>query len=322
LPIITLGDLTTPQRAATLGLAVGGSEAADESLLAGVLASAAARDDFFLVAAVDDSPDKESLGSPIQAAVLAQVLAGRTAVVWPPQAAEPHSAGPRSAKESRLLALALLAAVHAELASRGVHLAQVVAEPGVPPPDDFWQAAGYREAGDLCYMAIPVGSPNQSSALELPFALEVAPPDDARLAAILAETYRGSLDCPLVDGLREPADVLAGYRTVGSCRPEWWLIARAGGQDVGCLIVADHPEQGHAELVYLGIAPPWRGQAWGRHLTAAAQRLAAGAGRHRLVLAVDERNRPARTQYAAAGGVVWDTRRIWICDLRNPQVSK
>jgi mycothiol synthase len=316
LPIINLGELTSPRSAAALRLAVGGSENAAESVLASVLASATARDDFLLLAAIDDSPGQESSAAGLEAAALAQLLAGRSAVVWPPQVA-----GPRSAKESRSLALALLAAVHAELASRGVHLAQVVAEVGAPPPDDFWQAAGYREAGDLCYMAIPASPLNPSSALDLPFALEIAPPDDARLAAILAETYRGSLDCPLVDGLREPADILAGYHTVGVYRPEWWLIARAAGHDVGCLILADHPEQGHAELVYLGIAPAWRGRAWGRLLTAAAQRLAAEAGRHRLVLAVDERNRPARAQYAAAGGVVWDTRRIWICDPRNPQVS-
>jgi ribosomal protein S18 acetylase RimI-like enzyme len=318
LPIITLGELTTPQSAAALRLAAGsGSETAAESLLASVLASAAARDDFLLVAAVYDSPGQESTAAGLEAAALAQLLAGRAAVVWPPQVAGPHSA-----KESRSLALQLLAAVHAQLASRGVHLAQVVVKPGAPPPDDFWQAAGYRHAGDLCYVAIPVGQSSRASNSELPFSLEIAPPDDSRLAAILAETYRGSLDCPLVDGLREPTDVLAGYRTVGVYRPEWWLIARAHGQDVGCLIVADHPEQAHAELVYLGIAPPWRGRNWGRLLTAAALQLAAGVGRERLVLAVDERNGPARAQYAAAGGVVWDTRRIWICDLRNPQVSK
>jgi ribosomal protein S18 acetylase RimI-like enzyme len=318
LPIINLGELTTPQSAAALRLAVGSrSETAAESLIASVLASAAARDDFLLVAAVDDSREQESPSSRVQAAVLAQLLAGRAAVVWTPQVADPCIAA-----GSRSLALELLAAVHAQLATRGVHLAQVVAEPGAPPPDDFWQAAGYRHAGDLCYVAIPVEQSNRASASKLPFALEIAPPDDTRLAAILTQTYRGSLDCPLVDGLREPADVLAGYRTVGTYRPEWWLIARAHGQDVGCLILADHPEQGHAELVYLGIAPPWRGRRWGRLLTAAALQLAARVGHERLVLAVDERNGPARAQYAAAGGVEWDTRRIWICDPRNPQVSK
>lgn len=302
---VTIGPVSLSERPAALHLAARGpGEIETRTQVASVLAAGAAGGDFVLLAA-------ERVSGELLAAALAQVLAGRAAVVWAPQIASDVAAD-----AGRALALELLAALNGQLAARGVQLAQFLASPGVFPSDDLWQAAGYQYAGELFYLAIPLAVA-AATPPELPFTLEAAAADQPRLAAILTETYRGSLDCPLVDGLREPADVLAGYRTVGAHRPEWWLIARAGSEDVGCLILADHPAEDQAELVYLGIAPRWRGRGWGARLIEHARRLAAQAGRCRLALAVDAQNLPARAQYAAAGAIPWDARRIWIRDPRK-----
>ena len=41
----------------------------------------------------------------------------------------------------------------------------------------------------------------------------------------MAETYEGTLDCPVLNGLRDMSDVLAGYRSTGHYHPERCLQA-------------------------------------------------------------------------------------------------
>jgi GNAT superfamily N-acetyltransferase len=89
------------------------------------------------------------------------------------------------------------------------------------------------------------------------------------------------------------------------------LIVRHADQDVGCLILADHPRYENMELVYMGVVPEGRGQGWGIEVVRHAQRLARRAGRQRLVLAVDASNQPAIRMYASAGFQAWDQRRVY-----------
>ena len=74
-------------------------------------------------------------------------------------------------------------------------------------------------------------------------------------------------------------DVIAGYRATGVFRAENWLIVQHDGQDVGVLILADHPQARHWELVYMGLVPEARGCGWGREITQHAQTLAERAQR-------------------------------------------
>jgi ribosomal protein S18 acetylase RimI-like enzyme len=95
------------------------------------------------------------------------------------------------------------------------------------------------------------------------------------------------------------------------------LIARRGQRDVGCLLLADHPLQNQWELVYMGIVPEARGMRLGLAVTRHAQRLAHGAGRERLVLAVDAANAPALELYRRAGFLAWDQRRVFLKIFRR-----
>ena len=147
----------------------------------------------------------------------------------------------------------------------------------------------------------------------LEFNLEpFSPANHERLIRLIEATYRGSLDCPLVDGIRDTADVLAGYRAAGQFRLELWLLVQVGGRDVACLLLADHPAQDQFEIVYLGVCPECRGRGWGLALTRHAQWLAHRAGRSRVVLAVDAANAPAIAVYETAGFVAWDRRSLLV----------
>ena len=242
-------------------------------------------------------------GSRLVAAVMAQVLAGRSAAIWPPQLTDDH------------FAQALLAHLHTELAQQGVDLAQALLENRSGEKAETLERAGYQHAGDLLYM-VADASDFPTTAPELPFVLEPAEAGP-RLERLLAATYQGSLDCPLVDGLRETADILAGYREVGRFSPELWLIATQNGMDVGCLLLADHPESSQYEIVYMGIAPPARGRGYGLHLARHAQWLAHQVGRQQLVLAVDASNKPAISGYSAANFRAFDQRSAFVKPLRG-----
>jgi ribosomal protein S18 acetylase RimI-like enzyme len=246
-------------------------------------------------------------GRELRGAVLAQRLPGRVAVVWPPQL---------TAGEEAATCALLLQRLLESLRGADVHLAQVLVENAAEGERELLCAAGFQRAGELVYMAaaadcFPADPPS------LPLALETySPHNHDRLLRVIEATYRGSLDCPLIDGLRETQDVLAGYRAAGQFRPELWLLARASGNDAGCLLLADHPAAEQWEIVYLGIVPEYRGRGWGLALTRHAQWLARRAGRARLVLAVDAANRPAIEAYRAAGFVSWDRRSLLVHALR------
>ena len=132
-----------------------------------------------------------------------------------------------------------------------------------------------------------------------------------RLARLIEATYEGTLDCPRLNDVRRTDDILEGYRQTGAFDPERWLIVRHQGQDVGCLIVTDHPEHGSCELVYMGVAAAWRGHGWGKEIARFAQWLTARAGRPRLVLAVDAANAPAIDMYESVGFHAWDRRTVY-----------
>ena len=133
-----------------------------------------------------------------------------------------------------------------------------------------------------------------------------------RFAAVVERTYVGTRDCPRLDGVRPIGEVLDGYRAVGRFDPARWLVVAMRGNDVGCLLLADHPPHKLWEIVYMGIVPEARGNGFGLAVTRHAQWLAGKAGAERLVLAVDAANEPAIKGYAAAGFAGWDRRSVFL----------
>ena len=270
----------------------------ERSLQRQVLASALAsssRDSFICLRATQRDA--------LLGAVLAQTLPGRTAAVYPPQtivAAAPN------------LRERLIASLEDSLRAVGIELAQSLLSLDQTEDEARLAACGFTTAAALLYMACePREHGMPAAAADLVFE-PVTASSECRLRETLEATYEGTLDCPLLNGIRTTADVLAGYRAVGTCRPELWLLARHGQEDVGCLILADHPEAGNLELVYLGIVPAARGRGYGRALAAHALRLAADALRARVVLAVDAANRPAIGHYEATGFIAFDQRLVMI----------
>ena len=263
-------------------------------------------------------------------AILLQLQPGRVATVWPPAAPE---------AEAERCIDALLGAAVRWLTEQPVRVAQAIV-----PLEAREQAArfarhGFAPLAELLSMIslssqAPRSAPRLSLRLEPAFGhitaerstaradnvesgrsaavSSVNATDEGRLAAIVERTYEGTLDCPALNGVRDLPDVLASYRACGEFDPARWFIACRGERDVGCLLLADHPDADQWEIVYVGLVPEERGRGSGLALTRHAQWLARQAGRARLVLAVDAANAPAVAAYRSAGFIDYESRRALI----------
>ncbi|REK12465.1 MAG: N-acetyltransferase [Planctomycetota bacterium] len=242
-------------------------------------------------------------GERLVGALRATAGAGRAALVTPPAIAP---------GEPETTAGELLRHVLGALRGEGVELVQAVLETDRRADIERLTAGGFRYVTDLLYLVSLAGTfPDAPPAAHLEFECYRAS-EHTRLVRIVERTYAGSLDCPALESARSVEDVLAGYRASRAFDPKGWLLVKSAGQDVGCLLLADDAALGQWELTYMGVVPEARGQGFGLAMTRHAQWLARGAGRARLVLAVDEANAPAKDAYAAAGFVAWDHRSVLV----------
>jgi GNAT superfamily N-acetyltransferase len=242
-------------------------------------------------------------GEKLTGAIWMNLQAGRAAGLWPPRVVT----GEPIATTKSLLAAALEWG-----GTQGIQLVQALLPTDASADAELFSTAGFQHLCDLLY-AVCLGDSFPSRPPPGTLQFETWSPElEPRFADLLKQTYEQTLDCPAMNGVRSIDDVLAGYRATGVFDPAHWLIVRHEGQDVGCLLLTDHPSAGHWEIVYLGLCPQARGRGWGLELTRHAQWLARQAGRSRLVLAVDAVNTPAIAMYVAAGFKAWDQRSVWI----------
>jgi len=231
--------------------------------------------------------------------VWVQLAPGSTAVIWRPATSSPA-------------AVALLEAAADFLDLQEIALAQALANPESPSESDLLSAGGFQKLACLTYLTLDKDFfPSSQPASELLFQPH-ASDDPDRLGKLLLRTYEGTLDCPELNGVRQPADVLEGYAAQGTFSAERWFFVRLDDQDVGTLILTEHAGSENWELVYMGVTPSERGKGLGWQIMQFALWQAARGGAQRLVLAVDEANEHALAVYRRAGFVVWDRKTVFM----------
>ena len=236
-------------------------------------------------------------------AVFSQVQPGKTAAVWPPRAVP---------GEPRITSEKLLEAACDFLENQDICIAQALIATDSAFDKVLLRSGGFEPLAELLYLVslqedFPDAPPSGPLRFE-PYNAD----DHDRLVRIIEATYEQTLDCPRLGGVRRIEDVLAGYRCVGSFDPENWLTVRHCGNDVGCLLLADHPGYDNIELLYMGVVASARRNGWGMDITRHAQWIAAEATRQRLVLAVDAANSPAIDMYTTVGFQTWDRRSVYM----------
>ncbi len=205
-------------------------------------------------------------------------------------------------------------------------------------PDIWANGLGFQRLAELVYMSWEFDRADNTRAETLPAqssiialtAISQAPERLANYCELVNRTYTATLDCPELSELLSTESILDGYRSSPAYSPDLWFEAQPmPGAEVpgaempgaempreiaaGCLILARHGgPPGHAtEIVYMGIAPEYRGHRLGAELVAQAYRVARSEKSDRLILAVDTRNRPARAAYDAAGFVPILSEEVW-----------
>ena len=128
----------------------------------------------------------------------------------------------------------------------------------------------------------------------------------------LLETYKGSLDCPEVNGIRSISEIIAGHQAQGTHEPDRWFLALNDEQPAGVLLLTEIPESASMEISYLGVLPRLRRRGIGRQLVMKAIADACAAQVAQLTLSVDVRNRPAQNLYRAAGFEVCGEREVYL----------
>jgi mycothiol synthase len=237
-------------------------------------------------------------------AVWAQPQPGNVAAIWPPQWNNVRPPKPDP----------LLTAVLATLTKQGYCVAQTLLPDATVPEADSLLSCGFQIAAELCYLAATARSDLPRRFKTLRF-VPYSPERRSEMATILERTYVGSLDCPVLDGLRPTSEILDEYEAVGAHRPELWLFAASDEGEIGCILLADHPDQNQLELIYMGLVPEVRGRGWGEELAREALRQAARRRRARVVAAVDGKNLPAVELYRRNGYETWDKRTAMVKKL-------
>lgn len=261
----------------------------------------------------------------LRAAAWIEPLSGRSVVLWPPR---------EVGSVDQTVLRAIMSEIRGMIAVDGVSWAQCLVKSPTPIEHALIQEIGFSRLGDLFYLfrpvslargpgsspasdeggqtatnCSPVGSKSQAEA-DLEF-IEFVAGDRARLASIVEGSYQETLDYPQLNGLRSIDDVLDSYESIGSSGTSLWRIARCGAEEIGCLLLADHPDDGNLELVYMGVLPRFRGMGWGKLLVAQACQMAARRSRQRVVLAVDANNTPALKIYRSLGFSTLEQRAVY-----------
>ncbi len=212
-------------------------------------------------------------GDRLVAAIWAQIRGGRMASLRPPGLAT---------GESATTAAAIIDLAADKAAAVGARAVQSLLETDAGLEAKWLRLCGFQHIADLLYLvSLRKIFPTRAPESELEFEplgkageLGISETQTKRLVGIIRQTYIDTQDCPAVHGMRATDDVLATYRAVDNSTLHDGFSCGRKSADIGCLIMASHPQEQNCELIYMGIAPEARGNGFGLEIVRYAQWLA------------------------------------------------
>lgn len=197
----------------------------------------------------------------------------------------------------------LIDATCEHLTSRGMMLAQVLLDPTDTTGRKAYLDHSFEQVAELLYLQADVRRTSPAPTLPDGFDwITYSAETHETFAKTIVQSYRDSLDCPGLNGLRNIEDVVAGHKSSGvEFDPPWWIVLRERGNPLAVLLLARAHVHQTAELVYLGLAPEARGRGLGNIVMQQALHMLATGGVKALALAVDAQNAPALRLYYRHG---------------------
>jgi mycothiol synthase len=242
-------------------------------------------------------------------AVLPVISPGRTMLLFTPTTV------PSDYKDTLICPLVERALEHHR--NLNVDLAQVLLDGEDAGAVRLFEACSFETLAELVYLDREV---RHATRPELPpgfswISYSAAAHDE--FARAITATYEGSLDCPRLNGRRKVDDVIEGHKAAGEFDPALWFVLRGPTGPAGVLLLNRSTRTDSLELVYLGLAAPFRGRRLGDVLMQHALASATLIGSRRLSLAVDSQNAPALRLYKRHGLTRLCSRVALIRDLRT-----
>jgi mycothiol synthase len=202
-------------------------------------------------------------------------------------------------------------------AGQGVHLYQLLLDPALAGARAVFERQQFRMMAELHYLQSPVRARESLPQLGLGMAWELYSQEShPRFASAITASYRDSLDCPGLAGLRNIEDVIAGHKASGEFDPRYWFVLRLHSQPVAVLLLNRVAGSDAAELTYLGVAPEARRMGLGTLLVRQALGGAAMMRVKSITLAVDAANAPALRLYFRHGFRKMTSKLAMMRDLR------
>lgn len=232
----------------------------------------------------------------LRAACLYVLTPGHGAIVLPPALAHPL------ADDQPALLAPLLAAAAQACREAGARLIQTLLDfdPASPAARPFLDA-GFVYLAALDYLELDLARAPQEP-LDPSWHYETFTPAlESDFIEVIRLSYQDTKDCPALDRTRTAADALASHQASGIFTPEHWILARRDARPAGVVLVNRMTGRNACELVYMGVAPEFRGLRLGEALLQQAIAHARAATVPLLTLAVDAANLPARRLYDQAG---------------------
>lgn len=222
--------------------------------------------------------------------------------IWRPRIAESiEEVADVQAAGQEILETLLKDLVH-ELDHSDARLGQVVLDVADERMAEAFRTAGFTQETRLYFLARSLQQPLPvitRPVQRIPYREELA----EIFANVLERTYIDSLDCRLLEGLRNSREALSSHQLSGVFRPEYWQLFMEAGelpqsnQPIGLCLLNDHPDQQAVELVYLGVVPEFRGKGWGLQLLVESLQQISAEERAAVFLAVDAENTFASDLY-------------------------
>jgi GNAT superfamily N-acetyltransferase len=246
------------------------------------------------------------------AALVCTVVPGAGALIWPPACAWDDTESTSAVELENVLVRRACDWLHGQ----GARLVQCLLPPGEESLAAPLLRNGFARITTLSYLDHSSTLPpswRESPRLDCePY--DPGQPDEFHRT--LAATYEDTLDCPEVNGVRTIDEVIQGHRAQGRFDPDSWLLARHEGDPAGVLLLIEQTGgQKEWEVAYMGIVPAARRRGFGRELLLRGLREAHLRGARRVLLCVDDRNRPAWDLYRSVGFEPYDQRivllRVW-----------
>jgi len=183
-----------------------------------------------------------------------------------------------------------------------IDLAQVLIDPEREELRGFFKIHHFVEMAELIYLHTNVPKVSHTPQLPTGFAWKTYSPATHKLfAEAILDSYRQSLDCPGLNGLRDIEDVIAGHMATGEFQPELWGMLCENEHPRGVLLLNRVPMADSLEVTYLGLSPESRGRGFGDLFLRQAFFLCGQTKCRRLTLAVDSTNHPALKLYFRHG---------------------